>query len=469
MTDKKVEECLELFGIHFVKYCQDKGYDTLLKTLGANFHDFLQNLDNLHDHLGTIYPGMRAPFFRVIKAGEDKLHLYYYSERKGLTPIVIGILKALGKDFYKLNVSINVSRDSNDDYQILEIFTKSSDNKLKHSNKHCELTKYHNLSDNPKHSLVPLKTFCEIFPFHVLFQNDLRIIQFGKRIFRLTQQFCSTRNQVFFSDLFVIVRPKMTPSFLSIFNSRHTVFVVKLKNQVLEEANKVCQAELSLKGQMISVPESNAILFQCFPKIIKVDDFNKLGLFLSDLPIYDKSRDIFLASHIRKGERELVDKIDNANNQLKVLENQLRQENIKNQNILENLFPPKIACLLCQKKTVYPQFYKLVTILFADIVGFTAICGDKNINLMEIFCLLNDLFLQFDNLTNQYDVYKIETIGDGYVIVGGLPNPIPDHADKVVLIGLEMIEISKTMFVPGKDEPIQVRLFLPLIHKAMKI
>ncbi|CAG2164308.1 unnamed protein product, partial [Oppiella nova] len=57
-------EILEMFGGMFFDFCQESGYESILQVLGASPRDFLQNLDALHDHLATIYPGMRAPSFR---------------------------------------------------------------------------------------------------------------------------------------------------------------------------------------------------------------------------------------------------------------------------------------------------------------------------------------------------------------------------------------------------------------------
>lgn len=85
---------LELFGKTFFEFCQDSGYDKILQVLGATPRDFLQNLDALHDHLGTLYPGMKAPSFRCTERPEDgALVLHYYSDRPGLEHIVIGIVK----------------------------------------------------------------------------------------------------------------------------------------------------------------------------------------------------------------------------------------------------------------------------------------------------------------------------------------------------------------------------------------
>lgn len=93
-SDIPANDILELFGRMFFEFCQESGYDKILKILGATPRDFLQNLDALHDHLATIYPGMRAPSFRCTERDEDgALILHYYSERPGLEHIVIGIVK----------------------------------------------------------------------------------------------------------------------------------------------------------------------------------------------------------------------------------------------------------------------------------------------------------------------------------------------------------------------------------------
>lgn len=86
-------DILELFGKTFFDFCQDSGYDKILEVLGATPRDFLQNLDALHDHLGTLYPGMRAPSFRCTERKDGSLVLHYYSDRPGLEHIVIGIVK----------------------------------------------------------------------------------------------------------------------------------------------------------------------------------------------------------------------------------------------------------------------------------------------------------------------------------------------------------------------------------------
>lgn len=91
----------------FFEFCQESGYDKILQVLGGTTRDFLQNLDALHDHLATIYPGMRAPSFRCTERQEDgALILHYYSERDGLEPIVIGIVKEVAHKLHESEVVV---------------------------------------------------------------------------------------------------------------------------------------------------------------------------------------------------------------------------------------------------------------------------------------------------------------------------------------------------------------------------
>ena len=69
-------------------------------------YDISQNLDALHDHLATIYPGMRAPSFRVTERADGALILHYTSERKGLEHVVIGMVRTVAKKLHNRNVKV---------------------------------------------------------------------------------------------------------------------------------------------------------------------------------------------------------------------------------------------------------------------------------------------------------------------------------------------------------------------------
>ena len=106
-SDLPLEKLLESFGEHFFEKTKQSGHSYMLNTLGHDLFGFLVNLDSLHTHLSTTYLEMRAPSFQCEKT-EDGLQLHYYSCRSGLQSIVIGIVRAVAKDFFKLDIDMEL-------------------------------------------------------------------------------------------------------------------------------------------------------------------------------------------------------------------------------------------------------------------------------------------------------------------------------------------------------------------------
>jgi hypothetical protein len=98
-------ELLEKFGEYWVLYVAQEGYGHLLGMAGNNLKDVLLRLDNLHAQVGLSFPKLQPPSFRCSDVSDNSLTLHYYSERAGLAPMVMGLVKGLGK---RLNTTVAI-------------------------------------------------------------------------------------------------------------------------------------------------------------------------------------------------------------------------------------------------------------------------------------------------------------------------------------------------------------------------
>jgi adenylate cyclase len=104
--------------------------------------------------------------------------------------------------------------------------------------------------------------------------------------------------------------------------------------------------------------------------------------------------------------------------------------------LLLNILPKEISAALKAEQRTIADEYPAVSILFADVVGFTPIAA--KMTPMELVSLLNQVFLCFDGLVEKYDLEKIKTIGDCYMVASGVPRRRPDHASALVNLALDM-------------------------------
>lgn len=129
---------------------------------------------------------------------------------------------------------------------------------------------------------------------------------------------------------------------------------------------------------------------------------------------------------------------------------QIEQERKKSDLLLLNILPEPISKRLKQGEDVIADSFSQVTVLFADIVDFTELSATWSPT--KTVSLLNQIFSCFDDLADAYHLEKIKTIGDNYMIVGGIPQYREDHAQAVANIALDMqteiVRIGETEKVP---------------------
>ena len=139
---------------------------------------------------------------------------------------------------------------------------------------------------------------------------------------------------------------------------------------------------------------------------------------------------------------------------------ELEAERSKSEGLLLNILPKCIADQLKQGSQIIADDFAEVTVLFADIVGFTEF--STRLSPTELVEFLNQLFSCFDRLAQRHGLEKIKTIGDAYLVVGGLPKPQANHAMAIAEMALDMqAAIAEVTFDGGSahlQRPLTMRI-----------
>ncbi|XP_017039346.1 guanylate cyclase soluble subunit beta-1 isoform X3 [Drosophila ficusphila] len=565
------DDILELFGKTFFEFCQDSGYDKILQVLGATPRDFLQNLDALHDHLGTLYPGMRAPSFRCTEK-DGELLLHYYSERPGLEHIVIGIVKAVASKLHGVEVEIDIVKrkgepideaekeraiarenqqlqddaamatttttgsatvvlapstdaernnnhngssnngmanngnnanvnNNNDGQQIAsetepalntcpiaqDSFDCDGDKEQKClrllKNKSDDIERYDHVQflireinvaaksqvDAKKDEvpddmeflceapLISPATFCKVFPFHLMFDRQMKIVQAGKAVSRVIPRVAEENCSLI--EVVEAIRPHLQLNFENILSHINTIYVLQTRQGAMSSRHE--QRFLRLKGQMMYIPETDRILFQCYPSVMNLDDLTKKGLYISDVPLHDAARDLVLLSEKFEAEYKLTKNLEMLTDKLQQTFRDLESEKQKTDRLLYSVLPKSVANELRHQRPVPPKRYDSVTLMFSGIVGFGQYCAANTDpdGAMKIVKMLNELYTVFDALTDSkrnLNVYKVETVGDKYMAVSGLPDHCEDHAKCMARVALDMMDMAKN--VKMGSNPVQITI-----------
>ena len=173
ITGVEYDELMDTFGVTFVSFVGQYGYDRILKVLGRHMTDFLNGLDNLHEYLRFSYPKLRPPSFFVEEESETGLTLHYRSKRKGYVHYVKGQIRQVGKMFYNTKVDIDIVSVQETDNMNHVVMKLLFDNTAYVEN----LKKKNDVADQ-----MPLSSdvFFELFPFHIVFDEDMVIKSAGE-------------------------------------------------------------------------------------------------------------------------------------------------------------------------------------------------------------------------------------------------------------------------------------------------
>ncbi|XP_063683153.1 atrial natriuretic peptide receptor 2-like isoform X3 [Bolinopsis microptera] len=165
-------------------------------------------------------------------------------------------------------------------------------------------------------------------------------------------------------------------------------------------------------------------------------DVGKVKVLIRELTSRQKSLTDRMMMMMEKYTHHLEELVDEKTAQLQV-------EKMKADKLLYRMLPMKVAEKLKRGEAVIAEWFDDVTIYFSDIVGFTNICSVSGP--LQVVDFLNDLYTCFDSVIDSYDVYKVETIGDAYMVASGIPNRNgTKHSSEIADMALTLLHHIKT-------------------------
>ncbi|TMS16677.1 Atrial natriuretic peptide receptor 1, partial [Larimichthys crocea] len=145
--------------------------------------------------------------------------------------------------------------------------------------------------------------------------------------------------------------------------------------------------------------------------------------------------------------KQMTEWIQDYAKTLKEKTEDLKRQRQLAEDLLHQMLPKSVAKQLRQHRHVEAESYEKVTIFFSDIVGFTSISA--SCTPLQVVEMLNNLYMCFDTRIDSYDVYKVETIGDAYMVVSGLPERNGDrHADEIAKMSLDLVAAVRQVSIP---------------------
>ncbi|XP_056264556.1 guanylate cyclase soluble subunit alpha-1 [Pseudoliparis swirei] len=455
-TEIQMEDLKVALGEELFNMCYEEDRH-ILRVVGGALHDFLNSFNVLLKQSSTPPNPDRGDCVNqssVLCLDKDAglLTVYFFNPRPTTELFFPGVIKAAARLLYHTTVDVLIDPGGAKD-SILQFSPESS---LLYT---VVVKDAKHLSPSPLRATsagtLPSSLFSTIFPFHLILDQDLVLVQIGHGLRKRLLKKDGLRRSSAFQENFSIVSPQIKCSFQGILTMLNTQFIIRIKHEVsiTDNTGKL----MDLKGQMIYVSESNVILFLGSPCVDKLEELTGRGLYLSDIPIHNALRDVVLVGEQAKAQDGLKKRLGKAKAALEHAHHALEEEKKKTVDLLFSIFPGTVAQQLWQGQTVRAKKFDRVTMLFSDIVGFTAVCS--RCTPMQVITMLSELYTRFDHECGELDVYKVETIGDAYCVAGGLHKESETHAVQIALMALKMMELSNEVMTPT-GEQIQMRIGL---------
>jgi guanylate cyclase soluble subunit beta len=351
---------LESYGHFNIRYHFSHGHDALLRCQGSTLRQWLSNLNAMHDHVQKSFPGENfcPPVFwcEDCDTVDGSILLHYFSQRGNvLAPWVVGIVEELASSHFEVEVKMHrlAKQDEDgskfttwritavDESQQWKLSPKANGqscdgeedavsfdgvqlpskcpftgNKLKkdidESEEMCPHTVSSSDSDEVKDQEgLSLAKMREVFPFHVLVNNDFEIVQVGDKLPKLLERKSTEFKGVHIKDVLQITRPVLGTDWnwrsLNKLSDQNFFLAPTTQEDKLSrtasiatghQTFSIAESAIKFKASIVDL-SSDKVMFTLSPEARNVDDLNNMGLTLSDLPLQSCQRDaVFLGEYI---------------------------------------------------------------------------------------------------------------------------------------------------------------------------
>ncbi|GMT16540.1 hypothetical protein PFISCL1PPCAC_28323, partial [Pristionchus fissidentatus] len=314
--------------------------------------------------------------------------------------------------------------------------------------------------------------FVNTFPYHFVIDQDCKFVQTGRELSNYVAPDLLTPGSSLIRA-FEINRPQIPLDFENICNFINAVFVLQVRTTPMEYRRKrgdgatveqqalegaaleTSNQHLKLKGQMMLLKTGIHIMYLCSPYVTSIPELLQFGMRLSNMPLHDATRDLILLNQQRLSDVEMNLQLEASNEQLELMAKDLEKEKSKTDQLLSEMLPPSVAHQLKLGQSVDAREYDMATVMFSDVPTFQSIvpnCPPK-----DVVFLLNELFTKFDRLVILQKAYKVETVGDSYMSVGGIPEDCDNHCEIICHLALGMLFEATTVCDPIHKTPLAIR------------
>ncbi|XP_057656009.1 soluble guanylate cyclase 89Da-like [Diorhabda carinulata] len=462
---------MHFFGRCFVRFFCHLGYDVTVKATGRYFTDFLESVDNIHSQFCFTYPKMQSPSMYLTDIDANGCVLIYRSCRDGFTQYLMGQLIQIAKDFYNLSLKVKVldkvSSSSGSRSHVIVTFRLNFDNReymLYKSRKDS----FHRIGIPEK---FPIDIILDLFPFCLIIDKNMTIISSGKKFFEVWKGKGNFYNKPI-TDYFKLRRPKgISFTWKNTLNLQSVMFEMECNRGItnsnatavstIKDGSNISSMEeiknILLKGQMKYVKDIDAIIYICSPIINDLDDLTDQALYLNDLNPHGLSKELVLAGWQHNSKLEVMfDKAEQRSDELDKNYKLLEAWKKRGDELLYSMMPKTVADKLRATESSLStcEAFDAVSILFCELVGLTSKTVKET---MLVVSIMNTVFSQFDSLMDKFPVYKVETVGQVYMVASGAPEKTQLHAQNIADLAFDMLKtISKIKINESSEVKVKI-------------